>query len=168
MENTNIVPTANANKIPKLIFSLILPLLVGGVSGYLIRNQIIGEWFNSLAKASYNPPNYLFGPVWTALYILMGVSMFLIWNTPKTELRQKALMIFVVQLFFNFWWSIIFFSFHLIMLSVVDILLIWGLIIFMIIIFKKINPVAAYLQIPYLLWVTFATIVNIPIWYLNR
>jgi len=168
MENSKISPTLNDNKIPKLIFSLVLPLLVGGVSGYLVRNQTNGDWFNSLAKPSFNPPSYLFGPVWTTLYILMGVSVFLIWKTPKTELRQKALIIFGVQLFFNFWWSILFFSFHTILLSVIDILLMWFLIIYMIILFKKIKSVAAYLQIPYLLWVTFATVLNISIWYLNK
>ncbi len=158
----------NSQTILKLIFSLVLPLTIGGVSGYLVKNQMNGEWFNTLAKPSFNPPSYLFGPVWTALYVLMGVSMFLIWNTPKNELRQKALTVFGVQLFFNFWWSILFFSFHTIFLSVVDILLIWFLIIYMITLFKKIKPVAAYLQIPYLFWVTFATVLNISIWYLNR
>ncbi len=158
----------NGQTMLKLIFSLALPLAMGGISGYLVRNEMNGEWFNILAKPSFNPPSYLFGPVWTALYILMGVSMFLIWNTPKTELRQKALAVFGVQLFFNFWWSILFFSFHTIFLSVVDILVMWFLIIFMITLFKKIKPVAAYLQIPYLFWVTFATVLNISIWYLNR
>ena len=151
----------------KLIFSLVLPLAIGGISGYLVRNEMNDEWFNTLAKPSFNPPSFLFGLVWTALYILMGVSMVLIWNTFKTELRQKALAVFGVQLFFNFWWSILFFSFHTIYLSVVDILLMWFLIIYMIILFKKIKPVAAYLQIPYLVWVTFATVLNISIWYLN-
>ncbi len=152
----------------KLIFSLVLPLAIGGISGYLVRNEMNGEWFSTLAKASFNPPNFLFGPVWSALYILMGVSMVLIWNTSKTKLRQKALAVFGVQLFINFWWSILFFSFHAICLSVVDVLLMWFLIIYMIILFKKIKPVAAYLQIPYLVWVTFATVLNISIWYLNR
>ncbi len=154
-------------KILKLIFSLILPLLVGGVSGFLIRNDVNGEWFNTLSKPSLNPPGYLFGPVWTTLYILMGVSMFLIWNTPKTELRQKALTVFGIQLFFNFWWSILFFTFHFIFISVIDILLIWVLIIYMISLFKKIKPLAAYLQIFYLLWVSFATVLNISFYYLN-
>jgi len=158
----------NGQTIIKLIFSLALPLAIGGASGYLVRNESNGEWFNTLVKPSFNPPSYLFGPVWTVLYILMGVSMFLIWNTPKTELRQKALAVFGVQLFFNFWWSILFFSFHRTLLSVVDILLMWFLIIYMITLFKKIKPVAAYLQIPYLFWVTFATLLNISIWYLNR
>jgi len=158
----------NTNLIPKLIFSLVLPLAIGGVSGYLVRNEMNGEWFTTLMKPSFNPPGYLFGPVWTVLYIFMGISMFLIWNTPKTALRQKALILFGVQLFFNFWWSILFFSFHTIILSVVDILLMWFLIIYMIKLFTRIKPIAAYLQVPYLLWVTFATVLNISIWYLNR
>ncbi len=168
MENSTPLPSTSKNKIAKLILSLVLPLAIGGVSGYLVRNEMNGDWFNTLAKPSFNPPGYLFGPVWTALYILMGISMFLIWNTPKTELRQKALTVFGVQLFFNFWWSILFFSFHTIFLSVVDILVMWFLIIYMITLFKKIKPIAAYLQIPYFLWVTFASVLNISIWFLNR
>jgi len=151
----------------KLIVSLILPIGLGSLAG-IFTAKAIPEWFDTLAKPSFNPPSYLFGPVWTALYILMGISMFLIWNTPKTELRQKALVVFGVQLFFNFWWSILFFSFHAIFLAVIDILVMWLLIIYMITLFKKIKPIAAYLQIPYLLWVTFATILNSSIWYLNK
>ena len=168
MQNSISVSSTKINKIPKLIFGLVLPLAIGGLSGYLVRNEMDGGWFTTLAKPSFNPPGYLFGPVWTALYLLMGISMFIIWNTPKTELRQKALMVFGIQLFFNFWWSILFFSFHTIFLSVIDILVMWFLIVYMISLFKKIKPVAAYLQIPYLLWVTFATVLNISIWYLNK
>ncbi len=157
----------NSQTILKLIFSLSLPLVVGGGSGFLVNNQTNGVWFSTLAKPSFNPPAYLFAPVWTTLYILMGVSVFLIWNTTKTALRQRALTVFGVQLFFNFWWSILFFSFHTILVSVIDILLMWFLIIYMITLFKKIKPVAAYLQMPYLLWVTFATVLNMSIWYLN-
>ena len=154
-------------KLLKLLGSLILPIGLGSIAGIITAKEI-SAWYVALNKPSFNPPGYLFGPVWSALYILMGVSMFLIWNTPKTKLRQKALTVFGVQLFFNFWWSILFFSFHTILLSLVDILLLWFLIIYMITLFKKIKPVAAYLQIPYLLWVTFATVLNICIWYLNR
>jgi len=151
----------------KLLVSLILPVGLGSLAG-IFTAKAIPEWFDTLAKPSFNPPSYLFGPVWTVLYILMGISLFLIWNTPKTERRQKALTVFGLQLFFNFWWSILFFSFHTIFLSVIDILLMWLLIIYMIILFKRIKPIAAYLQIPYLLWVTFATVLNISIWYLNK
>ena len=157
----------NIAKYFKLLVSLILPIGLGSIAGIFTSKEISG-WYTSLIKPSFNPPSYLFGPVWTALYILMGVSMFLIWNTPKTELRQKALALFGIQLFFNFWWSILFFSFHTIFLSVINILIIWVLIIYMISLFKKIKPIAAYLQIPYLLWVSFATVLNISIWYLNR
>jgi len=155
------------SKFFKLSVSLLLPIGLGSIAGIFTTKEIVG-WYASLDKPSFNPPSYLFGPVWTALFILMGVSMFLIWNRPKTELRQKALTIFGIQLFFNFWWSILFFSFHTAFLAVVDILIMWFLIIYMISIFKKIKPVAAYLQIPYFLWVTFATVLNICIWYLNR
>jgi len=157
----------NLSKFFKLLVSLILPIGLGSIAGILTTQEITG-WYATLNKPSFNPPSYLFGPVWTALYILMGVSMFLIWITPKTDLRQKALTIFGIQLFFNFWWSILFFSFHTIFLAVLDILTMWFLIIFMISLFKKIKPVAAYLQIPYLLWVTFATVLNISICYMNR
>ena len=157
----------NLEKFFKLLLSLILPIGLGSIAGIFTSKEIAG-WFASLNKPSFNPPSYLFGPVWTALYILMGISMFLIWNTPKTELRQKALAIFGIQLFFNFWWSILFFSFHTLLLSVINILVLWFLIIYMISLFKKIKPVAAYLQIPYLLWVTFATVLNISIFYLNK
>lgn len=166
MVNSN--SATRTSKAAKLIFSLVLPLIVGGLSGYLVSAETNGVWFTALTKPSFNPPSYLFGPVWTTLYILMGVSLYLIWNTPKTAFRQKAIGVFGIQLFFNFWWSILFFSFHQLLFSVVDILLIWGLIIYMIILFKKINPVAAYLQIPYLLWVTFASVLNISISFLNR
>jgi len=151
----------------KLVVSLALPLGLGSIARILTTKEIAG-WYALLNKPSFNPPSYLFGPVWTALYVLMGVSMFLIWNTPKTGLRQKALAIFGIQLFFNFWWSILFFFFHAVFLSVIDILIMWFLIIYMILLFKKIKPVAAYLQIPYLIWVTFATVLNISILYLNR
>jgi len=157
----------NLEKFFKLLLSLILPIGLGSIAGIFTSKEIAG-WFASLNKPSFNPPSYLFGPVWTALYILMGISMFLIWNTPKTELRQKALAIFGIQLFFNFWWSILFFSFHTLLLSVINILVLWFLIIYMISLFKNIKPVAAYLQIPYLLWVTFATVLNISIFYLNK
>jgi len=157
----------NIARIFKLLVSLLLPIGLGTIAG-IFTTEEIAVWYASLNKPSFNPPSHLFGPVWTALYILMGVSMFLIWNTPKTKLRQKALAVFGIQLFANFWWSILFFNFHTVFLAVIDILIMWFLIIYMISLFKKIKPIAAYLQIPYLLWVSFATVLNISIWYLNR
>ena len=100
-------------------------------------------WYNTLQKPSFNPPNYLFGPVWTCLYILMGISSFLIWRSPKTELRKRALIVYSVQLFLNFWWSIVFFSFHLLLISMIEILALLASIVYMIVLFRTIKPIAA-------------------------
>lgn len=149
-----------------LIICLLIPLAIGGISGYITSSEI-DTWFSSLRKPSFNPPNALFGPVWTVLYLLMGISSFLIWKSPKTELRKKALVVYSVQLFLNFWWSILFFSFHLLFIPVIEILTLWSSIIYMIIVFKKIKPVAAYLNLPYLIWVSFASLLSISICLLN-
>lgn len=143
---------------------LILPLLVGSLSGYLTRNKISGSYKN-LKKPSFNPPNYIFGPVWITLYILMGISLQMISNKPNNE---KALIIFYVQLFLNFMWSIVFFNLNRLDFSIIIILGMLTSILFMIIYMRKINPLAGNLQIPYLLWVSFAAILNISIWWLNR
>jgi tryptophan-rich sensory protein len=142
-------------------------LLIGSISGLANAGNITG-WYSTLQKPSFNPPNYLFGPVWTVLYILMGVSLFLIIKTPNTEQRTTALIIFAAQLFLNFMWSFIFFYFKLTGVAAIEIVLIWISIVFMIFLFYKLSPGAAYLQIPYLLWVSFASVLNISIWYLNK
>ncbi len=149
------------------ILCILIPLAIGGISGYITSGEINGGWFDSLEKPAFQPPDKVFGPVWTTLYLLMGVSLFLVWKSPKTELRKTALWVFGIQLFLNFWWSILFFSFHLLFVSIVDIALMWILILYMIILFRKTKPSAGYLNIPYLLWVSFATILNITIWLLN-
>ena len=152
----------------KLLISITTPIIIGGMSGFFTMNEVNGLWFTTLIKPSFNPPNYLFGPVWTLLYTLMGISLFMVWNTPKSNLRNRAITIFCLQLFLNFWWSILFFKFHLLLISVIEIIVLWALISYMIISFSKVKPVAAYIQIPYLLWVSFATVLNISIWYLNK
>ena len=149
------------------IICLIIPLIIGGISGFITSNEI-GTWYTTLKKPTFNPPNYLFGPVWTLLYILMGISLYMIWESPKSKERKKALKVFSLQLFFNFWWSILFFSFHLLFVAVIDILLLWIYIIYMIKLFKEVKPLAAFINIPYLLWVSFATVLNISIWWLNK
>lgn len=157
-----------AKKIVQLIGCILVPLIIGAISGFFTRNEIVsGSWFEYLNKPFFNPPNYVFGPVWTVLYILMGVSLFLIWRSEATT-KKKALFVFGLQLFLNFWWSILFFCFHLIFVSIVDILFLWACIIWMIVLFKKIHPLAAYLQIPYFAWVSFASLLDISIWIMNR
>jgi tryptophan-rich sensory protein len=154
-------------KTAQLILCLFVPLVIGGLSGYFTGNEVNGEWYINLVKPAINPPAWVFGPVWTLLYLLMGVSLFMIVNTEKSELRTKALLIFSAQIFLNFWWSILFFSFHWLLISIIEIVLLWGFIVAMIITFRKLKPVAAYLQIPYLLWVSFATILNVAFWWVN-
>lgn len=150
----------------QLIICVSIPLAVGGVSGFATASSI-NTWFVQLNKPVFNPPNYVFGPVWTLLYILMGVSIYQIIQTPKAYIRKKAIVIFGVQLFLNFLWSFLFFKFQLLGLAFLEIILLWVFILSMIIIFRKINKSAAYLQIPYLLWVSFASVLSGSIWYLN-
>ncbi len=150
----------------KLILCIIIPLSIGGISGVATATGI-NTWFSELNKPIYNPPNYLFGPVWTVLYILMGISLYLIIQTPKVYARKRAIIIFSIQLFLNFCWSFLFFKFHLLGIAFIEILMIWLSIITMIYLFKKINKAAAYLQVPYLLWVSFASVLNGAIWFLN-
>lgn len=150
----------------KLLVCVLGIVLLGSISG-LANIGNIQTWYAGLEKPSFNPPNSVFGPVWTTLYALMGLSLYLIWQSPKTAQRTKSLRIFFVQLVFNFCWSFIFFYFHLPGLAAIEILLLWGMILWMILSFYKINHWAAYLQIPYILWVSFASILNISIWWLN-
>lgn len=154
-------------RIASLIICLILPLLVGTISGIATSDNIT-TWYATLNKPSFNPPNYLFGPMWTALYFLMGISLFLIWKSDPGSLRNQALMVFGIQLVLNFAWSFIFFHFKLVGWAFVEIIFVWASIFVMIIVFNRIHKTAAYLQIPYLLWVSFASMLNGYIWYLNK
>jgi len=149
-----------------LLICLFIPLAIGGISGYATASGL-SEWYINLHKPSFNPPGYLFGPVWTLLYLLMGISLFIIWSSPKKQNRTNAIIIFSAQLALNFLWSFLFFKFKLVGLALLDIVLIWISILLMIISFNRASKVAAYLQIPYLLWVTFATTLNCAIWLLN-
>lgn len=150
----------------KLSLCILSTLLIGGISGFATASSING-WYVTINKPSFNPPNYLFGPVWTTLYILMGISLYMILQSDSNELRKKAVTIFSIQLLLNFCWSFIFSNFQSLSLAFAEIILMWISILMMIIIFYKINKTAALLQIPYLLWVSFASILNGSIWYLN-
>lgn len=153
-------------QIIKLLISILLPLSIGAIAG-IFTAQAVTEWYATLNRPSFNPPNYLFGPVWTTLYILMGFSLFLIWKSEASKKRNRAIIIFALQLFLNFWWSFIFFYFHLLGLALVEIGVLWINIFIMLWLFYKIKPLAAYINIPYLLWVSFATVLNAAYYLLN-
>lgn len=144
---------------------IIMTLLTGGISGLLSAGEI-RTWYATLHKPSFNPPNWVFGPVWTGLYLLMGISLFIVLQA-NVKNKRNAVTLFFVQLVLNFCWSLIFFNFHLIGAAFVEILLLWTFILLMIIRFYKINRTAALLQLPYLAWVSFASVLNFSIWMLN-
>ena len=152
--------------IGKLIISIILPLSIGAIAG-IFTARAIPEWYATLNQPSFNPPNWIFGPVWTTLYLVMGISFFLIWKLESGKERNQAIVIFLVQLLLNFGWSFCFFYFKMIGLALIEILLLWSAIGLMLTRFYKLRPLAAYLNIPYLLWVTFATVLNAAYFFLN-
>lgn len=154
------------NRILRLLICVAFPLIIGGISGFFTV-QGVKDWYLTLAKPNFTPPNYLFGPVWTFLYAFMGVAFFRILEKGKSVQKIKAIRIYLWQLFFNFCWSFLFFSQHQIGLALIDILILWLLILIMIIRFKKIDAFAGYSQIPYLLWVSFATALTAAIFILN-
>ncbi len=151
----------------KLFLSLLITLAVGGVAGFATASAI-GTWYATLNKPYFNPPNWLFAPVWTLLYILMGIALYLIWRLPAAQVRKKAMMLFFAQLALNFAWSFIFFTFHQIGFAFVEIVLLWLVILITINQFAKLQKTAALLLLPYILWVSFAAVLNGSIWFLNK
>jgi benzodiazapine receptor len=154
------------NKIFKLFISISIPLLIGFSSSFFTLESI-NSWYMTLEKPFFNPPNWIFGPVWTILYILIGISFFLIWQEKKILTLSKENIIFSCQLFLNFIWSILFFGLQSPLLSLIDIIFLWILIYLNIYFFWKIRNLAGYILIPYILWVSFATILNLSIVILN-
>jgi tryptophan-rich sensory protein len=150
----------------KLVCCVLIPLIIGGISGYFTSTNI-ATWYVTLIKPSFNPPNYLFGPVWTTLYILMGISLFLALNKAKELDKNRIIVVFSLQLILNFLWSFIFFEFHQLGLALIEIVVMWCSILVMILVFFKTNKFAALINIPYLLWVSFATVLTYSIYNLN-
>jgi len=139
-----------------------------GIIGSLFTTSAIPEWYAALVKPEFTPPDSLFGPVWTLLFALMGIAAFLVWKRGFTHAPVRvALSIFGVQLILNTLWSIIFFGFQNPALAFFDIVLLWGTILATIVFFHRVSRFAAYLLIPYLLWVSFAVYLNYSILILN-
>jgi benzodiazapine receptor len=154
-------------QIAGLLVSILLPMVIGLI-GSLATWPAIPNWFATLQKPFFNPPNWLFGPVWTLLYIMMGVAAYLVWRcgTEKPEVRG-ALKWYLVQLLLNCAWSLVFFGLRFPLGGLVIIIVLWALIFITMQRFFKISKSAGWLLLPYLLWVSFATILNLAIVALN-
>ena len=155
----------------KNIFKLIISIAVceaAGIIGSVFTASSIKGWYAELARPEISPPNWVFGPAWTALYALMGISAFLIWKKGLDRKDVKvALGIFIFQLILNVLWSIIFFGLQSPGLAFVEIILLWLAILASIATFAKVSKPAAWLLAPYIAWVTFAAYLNYSIWQLN-
>jgi translocator protein len=151
----------------KLVISIFICQVIGISSGLLSQNDN-STWFETLNKPSWNPPGYLFAPVWTFLYLLMGISLWLVWKSNASQPQKlKSVIIFAIQLFLNFCWSILFFRFHSPELALVDILLLITTIILTMFTFSTISRLASWLLVPYISWVCFAAMLNYTIYFLN-
>lgn len=162
-------------RLTKLLISLALPIAAGLV-GSLFTMSAIPTWYATLTKPSFSPPNWIFAPVWTGLYLLMGLALYRIVSrnpAPGRILRdwslerRQAATLFGIHLVFNALWSILFFGLHNPLLGLLDILILLSLIVIITIKFYRLDRVAAYLLLPYLVWVAFATLLNFSIWQLN-
>ena len=142
-----------------------IPLAVGALSGFLTRSGI--DNLQNVQQSALTPPEIVFPIVWTILYTLMGISLARVWMTEESMTRTRGLAVFLFQLIFNFFWSIFFFNMQAFVLSLLWILGLWVLIGWMILLFYRVDKAAGLLQIPYFLWVTFATYLTYQVWRLN-
>jgi len=155
------------NKILKLVVS-ILVCQWAGIVGSLFTSPAIASWYATLEKPSFNPPNWIFAPVWTLLFLLMGIALYFVWNSEiESNKKRIAILIFAVQLVLNIFWSILFFGLQSPLYAFIEIIILWLAILLTIISFYKISKPAAELLLPYILWVSFAAVLNFSILILN-
>ena len=152
----------------RLLLSIALPLLVGGLSG-IATARGVQDWYPTLAKPPFNPPDWVFGPVWTLLYVMMGVAAFLVWQRGWNDKAVRiALVLFLVQLALNGLWSVLFFGMRSPGLAFAEIIVLWLSIAATAILFWRVLAAAGMLLLPYAAWVSFAAVLNGSIWILNR
>jgi tryptophan-rich sensory protein len=144
------------NNFFRIVISLLIPLLIGFLGSFFTSSSL-DLWYVSLNKPSFNPPNWIFAPVWTSLYLLIGLSFYFVW---KKGINGRVTLIYFLQLFLNLLWSVLFFGFGDLLLAFIEIIILLIVIIVNLICFYRISRVAGYLFIPYLFWVGFALILN--------
>lgn len=156
------------NDTVKLVISIATPLAVGGLSGFATARGV-ANWYPTLTKPSFNPPAWVFGPAWTLLYIMMGVAAFLVWRKGlEVDGVKIALTVFGIQLALNGLWSILFFGMQAPGLALAEIIVLWIAIGATTVLFWRVVPAAGALLLPYWGWVSFATVLNASLWWLNR
>ncbi|MGB9824977.1 MAG: TspO/MBR family protein [Candidatus Hydrothermia bacterium] len=151
----------------KFVVSIALPLIIGFIGG-IATSSSVSTWYKGLVKPSFTPPNWLFGPAWTLLYILMGIAFYIVWMKNFGGKASLIITIFSLQLLANLLWSILFFGLKNPLLGLVDIVVLWILILINIVYFFRVSNAAGILLIPYILWVTFATALNAGVYILNK
>jgi len=157
----------NKGKLAGLIAAIIICEFVG-ILGSIFTIPSITTWYAALHKPSFSPPNWLFGPVWMLLYALMGISAYLIWEKGiKKKGVKPALKLFALQLILNFIWTVLFFGLRSPLLGLIAIAVLWFAILATILKFSKLSKNAAMIMVPYLLWVSFAAVLNLAVWMLN-
>jgi len=152
----------------RFIVSVLICFVAGGI-GTIFTFSAIPTWYAELNKPSFSPPNWIFAPVWTTLYFLMGIALYLVWRKGlKTKKVRDAIYFFGIQLVLNAIWSPVFFGMHSILPALVIIIAMWIYIVKTIRSFAKVNKTASLLLYPYLAWVSFASILNFSVWLLNK
>ena len=155
------------SQLKKIVFCILVSLGVGFAASFLTMDAVNG-WYQLLEKPAFNPPNWVFGPVWTILYIMMGTAAGMVWSTPSTELRNRALLVFSLQLILNASWSLFFFSMHSPLYGLFVIFPLLILNIWCTVLFYKIHRLSGQLMVPYVLWLVYATVLNVSIYVLNQ
>ncbi|MBC7188690.1 tryptophan-rich sensory protein [Candidatus Aerophobetes bacterium] len=150
----------------KLVVSILIPLVIG-VLGSIFTSSSVNSWYLSLNKPFFNPPNFLFAFVWTTLFVLIGISFYLVWKNNFGNHKNMAIGVYSVQLFLNLLWSFLFFGLKTPFFALIEIILLWVVILTNIVVFHRISKPAGFLLIPYLVWVSFAAFLNYFIFILN-
>ena len=153
------------NNFLKLVICVAVSEMVG-IVGSVFTVSSISTWYATLQKPLLNPPAWIFGPVWTTLYLLMGITLWLVWKSDSQQ-KRMAIGVFFIQLFLNGIWTPVFFGAHSIVAALAIILLLWVTIVVTMGIFAKISKAAVWLLVPYILWVSFAAYLNFALWVLN-
>jgi len=150
-----------------VLVGFVLLCLAVGYAGGQVTAPAVANWYPTLAKPSFNPPDWVFAPVWTALYVLMGVAAWRVWRTSPQPGRRRALGLFLLQLALNLGWSLVFFGLQAVGVALIEIVVLLALILVTMIAFWRLDRFAGLLLLPYAVWVGFATSLNFMIWRLN-